>query len=80
MLSVPSDTLDSLCKVVFQQRRKMLRASLASTFGKSAEGLLAELNIGDHLRPQQLEVADFCRLAEAVHRKKLAAPPSGGEM
>ena len=51
----------------FAQRRKMLRSSLRQITPDS-EALLQELGIDPKARAQELEIADFCRIANALHR------------
>lgn len=51
--------------VVFQQRRKMVRRSLAAAVPDPA-GVLAQAGISETARPEQLSSADFLRLAEAA--------------
>jgi 16S rRNA (adenine1518-N6/adenine1519-N6)-dimethyltransferase len=55
----------ALVDAAFAQRRKMLRAALASTFGSSAaaEQALIAADIDPTLRGEQLTIADFARLA-----------------
>ncbi len=56
--------LESLTAAAFGQRRKMLRASLKSLPG--ALQALEALNIPPTIRAEQIDVADFCRLAAAI--------------
>jgi len=57
----------ALVDAAFAQRRKMLRAALASTFGSSgeAETALIAAGIDPTLRGEQLTIGDFARLAES---------------
>jgi 16S rRNA (adenine1518-N6/adenine1519-N6)-dimethyltransferase len=57
----------ALVDAAFAQRRKMLRAALASTFGSSgeAETALIAAGIDPTLRGEQLAIGDFARLAES---------------
>ena len=57
------DCLERITKTAFQQRRKMLRASLKSIGG---EGLLAKAKIDGARRPQSLNIEEFCALARAL--------------
>lgn len=52
-------SLEKVCAVAFQQRRKMLRSSLKS-LGSIPSG------ISPTARPEDLTVEDFCRLAEVL--------------
>jgi len=56
----------ALVDAAFAQRRKMLRAALASTFGSSgeAETALVAADIDPTVRGEQLTIGDFARLAE----------------
>jgi 16S rRNA (adenine1518-N6/adenine1519-N6)-dimethyltransferase len=56
----------ALVDAAFAQRRKMLRAALASTFGSSgeAETALIAAGIDPTVRGEQLTIGDFARLAE----------------
>jgi 16S rRNA (adenine1518-N6/adenine1519-N6)-dimethyltransferase len=51
----------------FGQRRKMLRSSLRQLTPDS-EALLQELGIDPKARAEELEIADFCRIANALQR------------
>jgi 16S rRNA (adenine1518-N6/adenine1519-N6)-dimethyltransferase len=57
----------ALVDAAFAQRRKMLRAALATTFGSSAaaEVALSAAGIDPTLRGEQLTIGDFARLAES---------------
>ncbi len=65
----PADktTLERVTAAAFGQRRKMLRASLKA-LGVPVENLLAAAGIPGTARAEELSVADFCALAEAVNR------------
>ena len=66
--------LEDVTRVLFGQRRKMLRASLKTLAsqmkvkGKAIDPahLLEATGIDGQSRPERLEIEDFCRLAEAV--------------
>ena len=47
--------------MAFSQKRKMLKTSLKKING---EKILKDLNISPNLRPENLSVIDFCRIAE----------------
>ena len=57
--------LEKVTAAAFGQRRKMLRASLRQ-ITPDADALLLSLGIDPKARPEELEVADFCRLANAL--------------
>lgn len=54
-------TLETVTAAAFNQRRKMLKSSL-----KNFPGLLEKAGINPELRPEQLPVGDFVRLAQAL--------------
>ena len=62
--------LEKVTAAAFGQRRKMLRSSLKSLVPEAAN-LLANLGIDANLRAEQLAVADFARIAQALE----ANPP-----
>jgi 16S rRNA (adenine1518-N6/adenine1519-N6)-dimethyltransferase len=55
--------LETVTRMAFGQRRKMLRASLKPIGG---ETLLREAGIDPQCRPQDLDIEAFCRLARAI--------------
>ncbi len=57
--------LERVTAVAFGQRRKMLRSSLRQLTPKS-EALLQGLGIAPQARAEELDVADFCRIANAL--------------
>jgi 16S rRNA (adenine1518-N6/adenine1519-N6)-dimethyltransferase len=63
----PADkaVLERVTAAAFGQRRKMLRASLKS-LGVPVEKLLAAAGIAGTARAEELSVAEFCALAQAV--------------
>lgn len=80
--------LDRLLRPVFAQRRKMLRRSLRSLVAEPA-AFLARHGIAETARPEELPVADFLRLAQALACEKTpkasrspdlqrSAPPTRG--
>ena len=60
--------LEKVTQIAFNQRRKMLRASFKKFGGAQ---MLLSLNINPQLRPQELSIENFCRLAvhleEQIH-------------
>jgi 16S rRNA (adenine1518-N6/adenine1519-N6)-dimethyltransferase len=68
---VSEDALESLTRILFQSRRKMLRASLKPLKIEDLEGKLRALNISPTARPEELTVEDFCRLASALFRENI---------
>ena len=57
------DTLQHVAKTAFNQRRKMLRASLKALGGQD---LLDQAGINGENRPEQLTIADFCAISNAL--------------
>ena len=60
-------SLERVTAAAFGQRRKMLRAALRQITPDS-EALLQSLGIDPKARAEELGVADFCRIAEALSR------------
>ncbi len=65
--------LEHVTRLAFGQRRKMLRASLKPIGG---EALLTRAGIDPQGRPQDLDIAAFCRLAREVGMPKEDQPSS----
>lgn len=65
--------LEHVTRLAFGQRRKMLRASLKSIGG---EALLTRAGIDPQGRPQDLDIAAFCRLAREVGVPSESQSPS----
>lgn len=57
--------LEKVTAAAFGQRRKMLRASLRQ-ITPDTEALLAPLDINPKARAEELQVGDFCRIANAL--------------
>lgn len=53
--------LEQVTHIAFSQRRKMLRASFKAYGGTD---MLNQLDIDETMRPQELDIIDFCRIAE----------------
>ena len=62
------EDLEAVTAIAFGQRRKMLRASLKKYGG---EAMLTKANIDPSVRPQQLSIEAFCRLARHMHANQL---------
>ena len=67
--------LEEITRVVFGQRRKMIRASLKQLGGDNA--LLNMTGLGGDLRPEQLTIEEFCALAEALKTLRANDPHAG---
>jgi len=59
--------LERVTAATFGQRSKMLRSSLRQ-MTPDAQRLLQELGIDPRVRAEELEIADFCRIANALRR------------
>ena len=62
------EDLEAVTAIAFGQRRKMLRASFKKYGG---EAMLTRANIDPSVRPQQLNIEAFCRLAQYMHTNEL---------
>ena len=62
------EDLEAVTAIAFGQRRKMLRASFKKYGG---EAMLTKANIDPSVRPQQLSIEAFCRLARYMHANEL---------
>ncbi len=60
-----SKQLERVTAAAFGQRRKMLRASLRQ-ITPDAEALLEGLGLDPKARAEELQVGDFCRIANAL--------------
>lgn len=67
---VPLKSLEAVTAAAFGQRRKMLRAALKS-LGRDPSALLEAAGIAGELRAEVLDVAAFCRLANAHAKQTL---------
>ncbi len=63
--ATPPDEVFTLVRAGFGQRRKMLRRSLADLVGPDD---FERADVAPTARPEELDVAAWCRLAEAVRR------------
>ena len=57
-------SLEKITFLAFSQRRKMLKSSLRSVNG---EVILEDLQISSKLRPEEVSIIDFCRIAQKVY-------------
>ena len=55
--------LEHVTNVFFSQRRKMLKSSLKDINGKK---ILEELNISPNLRPENISIIEFCKIAKKL--------------
>ena len=68
LLDCRKEDLETVTAIAFGQRRKMLRASFKKYGG---EELLNEADIDPAIRPEQLSIEAFCRLARHMRTKNL---------
>tara|TARA_B100000614_G_C14114185_1_gene312805 strand:- start:79 stop:513 length:435 start_codon:yes stop_codon:yes gene_type:complete len=61
IFDVSFESLEKLTHLAFSQKRKMLKTSLKSING---EKILEELNISSNLRPENLSIINFCKIAK----------------
>ena len=61
-------SLEEITKLAFNKRRKSIRNSLKNV--DNIAYFLKELNIKDSLRPEQITVEQFCRLANLIYKIK----------
>ena len=61
LYNVSFESLERITHMAFSQKRKMLKTSLKEING---EKILKDLNICPNLRPENLSVIDFCKIAE----------------
>ena len=64
IFDVPFSSLEKITQMAFSQRRKMLKSSLKKINGVS---ILEDLNIPSQLRPEELTINDFCRIAKKAY-------------
>lgn len=64
-----SDHLFTLIRLAFQQRRKMLRASLRGSYPKELLEKSLESLAVDQARPEELSLADFIKLSDLLFYK-----------
>ena len=64
IFDVAFNSLEQITQMAFNQRRKMLKSSLKKING---EAILEDLNISSSLRPEELSIIDFCRIAKKAY-------------
>ncbi len=65
LADVEFEKLEKVVAAAFNQRRKMLKSSLKTIF-KNPEETLKNLGINPELRPENLTIEEFCRLATRI--------------
>ena len=61
---VSFESLETITRIAFSQRRKMIKTSLKVI---NCNKILDDLNISPFLRPEQLSIQDFCKIARKVY-------------
>ena len=61
LYDVSFESIEKITQLAFSQRRKMIKTSLKTINGQT---ILKELGISTNLRPENLSIIDFCRIAE----------------
>ena len=61
LYDVSFESIEKITQIAFSQRRKMLKSSLKNINGQL---ILQELGISPNLRPENLSIIDFCRIAQ----------------
>ena len=64
LYDVSFESIEKITQIAFSQRRKMLKTSLKTIKGEST---LNELGISPNLRPENLSIIDFCRIAKKTY-------------
>ena len=67
LYNVSFESIEKITHMAFSQRRKMIKTSLKSING---EIMLKELNILPNLRPENLSIIDFCKIAKNYMKSK----------
>jgi 16S rRNA (adenine1518-N6/adenine1519-N6)-dimethyltransferase len=62
-----AQVLEKVTAAAFGQRRKMLRSSLKA-LGGDTEAMIRAAGLKPEMRAEQVDVAGFCRLAEAYEQ------------
>lgn len=63
LADVEFEKLERVVAAAFNQRRKMLKSSLKSIF-ENPEEILKEAGINPELRPENLKIEEFCKIAQ----------------
>ena len=68
IFDISFSSLEKITFLAFSQRRKMLKSSLRTVNG---EVILDNLQISSKLRPEEVSIIDFCRIAQKVYPNSL---------
>ena len=66
LYDVSFDSIEKITQMAFSQRRKMIKTSLKKVNGQM---ILKELNISPNLRPENLSIIDFCKIAKKSYKE-----------
>ena len=66
LYDVSFESIEKITQMAFSQRRKMIKTSLKKINGQI---ILEELNISPNLRPENLSIIDFCKIAKKSYKK-----------
>ena len=66
LYDVSFESIEKITQMAFSQRRKMIKTSLKKVNGQI---ILKELNISPNLRPENLSIIDFCKIAEKSYKE-----------
>ena len=66
LYDVSFESIEKITQMAFSQRRKMIKTSLKKVNGQI---ILKELNISPNLRPENLSIIDFCKIAKQSFKK-----------
>ena len=66
LYDVSFESIEKITQMAFSHRRKMIKTSLKKVNGQI---ILKELNISPHLRPENLSIIDFCKIAKESFKK-----------
>ena len=65
LYDVSFESIEKITQMAFSQRRKMIKTSLKKVNGQI---ILKELNISPNLRPENLSIIDFCKIAKKSYK------------
>ena len=66
LYDVSFESIEKVTQLTFSQRRKMIGTSLKTVNGQV---ILKELDISPNLRPENLSIIDFCKIAKRLYEK-----------
>ena len=66
LYDVSFESIEKITQMAFSQRRKMIKTSLKKVNGPI---ILKELNISPNLRPENLSIIDFCKIAKKSYKQ-----------